>query len=106
MVFPLPGSTVGGVIQDLTGYTSAGVSATTEGIQASSGPSGGPTSVITFSAGAGYYNQAEQFSLNNAQNTAPANVAYVMPYMPMDTTTGPVTGNSEHYTFQRHGFFQ
>jgi RHS repeat-associated protein len=105
VVFPLPGSVSGFVEDAADWYSAVGVSDTAAAIQASSGPIGGPTSVITFSAGAGYYNQAEQYSLNSAQNTAPNNVAYVMPYMPMDTTTGPVTGTQSTTLFNGTGPF-
>lgn len=95
VVFPSP-SMLPGVANDLLGtYSSEGISATEQGILASSGPDGGPTSVITFSVGAGYYNQAMS-DLGAPQNwaaggtvwlnLAPANIAYVMPYMPMELT--------------------
>lgn len=88
VVFPLPSS--GGFASDATNsYSSSSIAAVSDAIAASSGPNGGPSSVITFSAGAAVYGIASTVA------SQPSNVAYVMPYTPSgyvgiagkDTTT-------------------
>lgn len=114
VVYPLPNELSGFFTDATADYTPQGTSAVEQGIAAASGPDGsGPSSVITFSAGAGYYNAAS--------STATANIAYVMPYMPLGTNnyangglpypgmqsdlTTPATGTQSTTVFTGTGFF-
>jgi RHS repeat-associated protein len=77
VVFPLPNLGNGG---------DAGVAATEAGIAASSGPSGGPTSVITYSIGASFY--------NSVPDPGAGTVEYVMPYFGGSSNLGPAASGT------------
>jgi RHS repeat-associated protein len=77
-------------------YSASGMAAVQEGIADASGPSGGPSTVIAWSLGSGYYNEAAA----STPNSTPGNMAYVMPYMP---GTSPVYGTSGTFLYTGTG---
>jgi RHS repeat-associated protein len=100
LVFPLPNAASGFFNDAIANYTSQGVSAVQQGIAAASGTDGsGPSSVITFSAGAGYYNAATVQT-----PTTTANIAYVMPYYPEDNGGARDMGTQSTTVFTGTGF--
>lgn len=77
-------------------YSASGIAAVQQGIAASSGPNGGPSTVIAFSIGSGYYSEAAA----STPNSTPGTMAYVMPFMP---GTSPVYGTSGTFLYSGTG---
>ena len=98
VVFPSPSPAAGAIEDSQAWYTSSGIQATIKGIQASSGSNGGPTSVFTFSVGAGYYNVAA----SKTPSSTPSNVAYVFPFRPGPNSM--VHGTDGTFVYSGTGF--